>query len=210
MNSGPGNGKTAEGRDGAVACDPAVQAAVALIGRSGDASETEGLDLRGLDLRGAQLPDARLRGVILDRALLDRANLHRARLDGARLWSTSLSRANLWQTHLEGVDLWMARLDGATLVRTSFDEATNFSPSTLRGAGMKAIDLSRSTVDAPLEEAFGDGSVRLPPGLHAGLPPLEHWAMETLAYSDFHAAWRAWQDQSGYGPEPRGGATGRS
>jgi uncharacterized protein YjbI with pentapeptide repeats len=210
VSAGSGDGKKARGRDEDVACDPAVQAAVALIGRSGDASETEGLDLRGLDLRGAQLPEARLRGVILDHARLDGANLYRAKLNDARLWSASLSRANLWETSLEGADLWMAKLDGAALVRTSLDEATVFSPSVLRGAGMKDFDLSRSTVDAPLEEAFGDGSVRLPPGLHAGLPPLEHWAMEPLDYSDFHASWRAWQNRSGSSAARRGGATDRS
>lgn len=68
-----------------------------------------------------------------------------------------------------------------------------------------AVDWSDCTTDrdhlvSRLAEAFGDASVKLPHGLKAGDPPLDHWPPKKLDFSDFFNQWRAFQKSIGYTP----------
>ena len=157
-------------------------------GASLSGARLDGTNLRGARMEGTLLREARLSGVNLGEARLDSADLSRARLDGANLRGAGLEAAILRET----------RLDAANLLGARLDPATRFAPASLRGAGLKALDLSTAslpaeTLAARLAEAFGDASVRLPPGLAAGSGPLAHWSAEALEEEVFYARWRSFQ-----------------
>ncbi|RVT84597.1 pentapeptide repeat-containing protein [Rhodobacteraceae bacterium CCMM004] len=159
----------------------------------------EGADLRGAHLEGADLRGARLEGANLGWARLEGANLGWARLEGADLRGARLEGADLRGPHLEGANLWGARLEGADLRGAHLDASTVFKPATLRGAGLKTVDLTHTT-SVVFCEAFGDDSVRLPEGLKAGEGDLAHWATDDLDVRRFLEEWRAHQRRIGYIP----------
>ena len=68
---------------------------------------------------------------------------------------------------------------------------------------MREVDFTEATTNDAFHEAFGDGSVKLPDGLKAGTPPLEHWAPEELEWEEFKKRWRAYQADIGYIPPER-------
>ena len=196
-------------------------------------------DFLGHDFRKADLRGARLEGANLTSARLEEAALQEARLEGAVLWEAGLEGADLWEAGLEGAvlagarlegagldgtrleganlvlaglegaNLWEARLAGADLSWVRLSASTVFRPATLRGAGLKAVDLSILTdlppdFTARLGEAYGDGSVTLPSGLRPGEGPLAHWTPENLDYFDqFIPEWRAFQRKIGNTPSSR-------
>lgn len=94
-------------------------------------------DLRGLNLWGADLEDADLRGATLDKANLGDANLTDANLMGAGLVGAELGGANLADVEFVGTDLCGADL-------------------------LEVVNLRQEQVD----EARGDRTTKLPPGLN--------------------------------------------
>ena len=168
----------------------------------------EGAELSWARLEGAVLLAARLEGAVLLSARLEGANLIGARLEGAVLLAAGLEGADLSWARLEGANLIGARLEGAVLLAAGLSASTAFSPATLRGAGLKAVDFTILTDLPPdfaalIAEAYGDGSVTLPSGLRAGEGPLAHWSPEDLDWEAFDDGWRAFQRKIGYTPSGR-------
>ena len=185
-------------------------------------AQLRGADLRRAQLQGARLWKAQLQAASLGEAQLQEADLRRAQLQGADLGMAQLQGAGLGGAQLQGARLWEAQLQGAKLVGAQlqgarleesqlqgaylggaqFSDTTFFRPATLRGAGLKKVDLSMLSLDADLfMETFGDSDVILP----KGYPWPEHWrprGSKALNGSNFHTEWRAFQDRIGYVPHP--------
>ena len=104
----------------------------------------------------------------------------------------NVSCALLSEAHLEGADLAGAHLEGADLTWAQFDDHTSLNPATLRGARLRAVDLTHIGNET-FTEAFGDATVKLPADFKAGEAPLSHWPAETLDWREFEPAWRRWQ-----------------
>ncbi len=173
-----------------------------------------GADLEGADLTHAsvdraifaeaQMPQAVLEGARLDQAVLDRANLHLADLSGTSLRGASLRRTTLNSASLQGTDM-----QGALLEDTMISRTTQFHPASLRGAALRRVDLSvlsywlegetdwsaavASELSERLAEAFGDGSVKLPPQVARPV----HWPAEVLDDDAFHEALLAFCEETG-------------
>lgn len=178
-------------------------------------ADLEGANLSGARLEGAVLLGANLEGVDLGEAHLERTVLFGAHLEGADLGEAHLERASLYGARLEGAQLGGARLEmanlgeahleGADLSEAHFSDETSFRPTTLRGAGLKDVDMTIPASDPNqlpqlLAEAFGDASVTLPDGLEAGKPPLEHWSTANLEWGDWLVAWSTHQSNINYTP----------
>ncbi len=161
------------------------------------------LDLRSANLQACDIAELNFDHARLNEARLQGANLRRARLEGADLGLARLKGAILGEARLEGAYLREARLEGANLGEARLDASTDLRLATLRGAGLRSVDLSEATTNYAFHEAFGDGSVKLPDELKAGEPPLAHWATEDLEWDEFHTRWRAWQAEIGYTPPER-------
>jgi hypothetical protein len=133
-----------------------------------------GANLSGADLTGAWLPGANLSGANLSEAELSGANLSAA--DGSTATGTFWARANLSAADLSGANLMDAdlseallpgaNLTGALLTVANLSEA-ELSGANLTGAYLSAADLAQDQ----LEEAIGDETTQLPPGLK----PPRHW-----------------------------------
>ena len=126
----------------------------------------KGADLRDARLQGAGLWQARLQGAVLAAAQLQGARLTEAQMQGAVLWGAQLQEADLEEAQMQGAGLWLARLHGAVLAGARFNEQTDFTAATLRGAAVRSVDCS----DVPqiaehLQDMFGDASVTLPEGV---------------------------------------------
>ena len=173
------------------------------------------------DLSSTQLERARFRD-----ANLGNANLTDAHMEVSRLFETTLAGANLTRTHmeyavLEGADLTEATLQGPYLERAylskvclrnaklrnpRWDEETSFKPSSLKGASLKNLDLSKVQTDEAdlpqlLAGAFGDASVVLPYGLTPGEGLLAFWPNKNLKILEFEREWKEWlADREGYVP----------
>ena len=118
-----------------------------------------------IDLRGANLQSADLKGVKFDKALLQGAQVQGAFLDRAQL---------------QGADLHGAR----------FDDTTDLSAVTLRGAALSAVDCTNvPQMQTHLDDIYGDASVGLPKGVTAP----DHWYAPNRDEPDFVEAWREWQ-----------------
>jgi len=172
--------------------------------------------MEGSNLGGARMKEANLKGAHLDGAFLIRAQmdwaflelaglqgayLEDAQLEGAFLMKARMEGANLAGARMEGANLSGARMDEVVLYKTRMNASTSFSPSTLRGAGLKEINLSevhadRDRLSELLSEAFGDHSVRLPEGVER--PP--HWPEEDLEESEWLQQWNAFRRKIGYVP----------
>jgi len=157
-------------------------------------------NLRHARMEGAILAEAGMEGVSLILARLERADLRHARMEGANLGGARMEGANLRGAHLEGAILSGVQMEGADLFDVEMDKRTDFRPETLRGAGLKSVDLTIPTTNTAFHEAFGDGSVTLPDHLTAGEGQLEHWEPDILKGSEFEKRWRAWQREIGYLP----------
>ncbi|SHK75200.1 Pentapeptide repeat-containing protein [Roseovarius marisflavi] len=156
-----------------------------------------GADLRNAELQGADLWRAQLQGANLWRAQLQEAHLWDAQLQGADLWDAQLQGANLGGAQLQGANLggaqlqgaklWHAELQGAHLWDAQFDENTNLSVATLRGATLRFMNCTNiPQLTEHLEGMFGDASVTLPGGHgpeHASWP--RHWPRFELGFRQF-------------------------
>lgn len=175
----------------------------------------EGANLGWAHLEGANLMWAHLEGADLVCAHLERANLMWAHLEKAILSYTHLEGADLKGTHLqgafpngahlEGADLSYAHLEGADLSGAHFSATTFFNPASIRGAGLKDVDLTIPNTDPNqlpqlLAEAFGDASVVLPYGLTAGSAPLDDWSSVKLGQTEFRDAWYAYKRKTATTP----------
>ncbi|MEL6886499.1 MAG: pentapeptide repeat-containing protein [Pseudomonadota bacterium] len=160
-----------------------------------EGARMEGAHLVGARLQGANLGGAQLQGAYLVAAQLQGAHLVGARLQGANLGGARLQGAYLVAAQLQGADLGAAQLQGANLFRARFDDATDLSAATLRGAALRSVDFTDvSQITDHLDDMFGDASVTLPSGARPGDArwPKE-WATTELGYGEFLTAWRAWQ-----------------
>jgi hypothetical protein len=135
-----------------------------------------------LDLHETNLP-----GTNLERADLMGANLSGANLSGADLSGANLSGADLTEANLSGADLQIANLSVAVVSTSTFRSRTsgrywtklyeaNLSEANLGGANLSEArfwetDLSGADLSGAdlaqdqLEEAIGDETTQLPPGL---------------------------------------------
>ncbi|WP_160382765.1 pentapeptide repeat-containing protein [Pseudooceanicola pacificus] len=167
-------------------------------------AQLQGARLWGAQLQGARLREAQLQGADLWGAELQGADLGEAQLQGAVLSDAQLQGANLGEAQLQGAHLGEAQLQGADLTGAQFSDTTAFYPATLRGAGLKAVDLSMLALNADLfKDTFGDSDVTLP----EGYPWPEDWRpkdAEPLQLFEFEPEWRAFQDRIGYVPDPAG------
>ncbi|TDL86810.1 pentapeptide repeat-containing protein [Meridianimarinicoccus aquatilis] len=169
-------------------------------------SNMRDIDLRGASLIKAKLNNSNLQRAKLQHARLDKAELNHADLRNAILTDASLEQAELKRTWIDGADF-----SGSNLFEVEFEWKKNsFSPKSLRGAGLASVDLSHpfqcgkvKDLGALLSQSFGDASVKLPEGLKAGQPPLEHWSTQNLDLNDFKNAWRRHQSDIGYIPSSR-------
>ena len=170
----------------------------------------QGFDLRGLRFDKALLQHARMEGADLSGAWMEGADLFEARMQGADLFRARMQGANLRWARMEGADLTGARMEGAYLIEARmeganltgarFDAKTAFTPATLRGAGVKAVDFADLLKIADyLDQIYGDASVTLP----EGVDPPAHWDKEDLGYLGFLKNWHAWQRSIGYTPPDR-------
>ena len=178
----------------------AVLRGARLKGADLDEARLQGADLDEARLQGAGLWGARLQGAELGRARLQGAVLRGARLQGALLGAARLQGAILRGARLQGALLRGARLQGALLGAARFNEQTDLTAATLRGAAVRSVDCT----DVPqivehLEEMFGDGSVTVPEGV--AWP--KHWPKHLLdglvetedgkLADRFDYEWRKWQ-----------------
>jgi len=163
----------------------------------------QGFDLTGLDFDGAKMHGANLRGTDLSWTKLKRANLRDAQLQGAELFWAQLQGAELFCAQLQGAKLREVQLQGAKLFWAQFDETTSFSATILRGAALKGVDLTYSTIEPEqLADTFGDASVILPGGQgpdHESWP--EYWSKEELGPNEFRTQHRAFQRSIGQDPD---------
>ncbi|QIE42215.1 pentapeptide repeat-containing protein [Rhodobacteraceae bacterium SC52] len=165
----------------------------------------EGADLTSAHLEGTGLRWTHLKGADLRWTHLKGADLRWAHLEGAGLDGAYLEGANLLRAHLEGADLRWAHLEGAGLNGAHFSDTTFFRPASIRGAGLKDVDMTVPDLDPDqlpqlLAEAFGDASVILPNGLTAGTAPLAHWSPEVLELIDFYATWITYKTKPANAP----------
>ncbi|MEO0681906.1 MAG: pentapeptide repeat-containing protein [Pseudomonadota bacterium] len=181
--------------------------------------------LQNADLSFAVLEEAQLLG-----ARLDGARLRRARLSNASLRQARLDRADLTFARLDGAALRTARLDGAAAVAARFVEAdlrwavftgadlsdARMDSSSLRGAaadwaappasigmGASLMDMDFSGAALPqdfFDGAYGDASVRLPPGVARP----DGWAEAPLSMRGFFSRWRGARAAEGLPWPPRG------
>ncbi|WP_420859353.1 pentapeptide repeat-containing protein [Marivivens marinus] len=156
------------------------------------------MDLQSLDFVAANLRRAKLQGANLFLAELQGANLSGAELQGADLSGAELQGANLIWAELQGANLIRAELQGANLSEAKFDDATNLTAATLRGAAVRLVDdTTIARLRSFFDDIFADGGLfgqddsnrTLPNG--ADWP--DHWPREELDFGDFLKAWRAWQ-----------------
>ncbi|MGI3171558.1 pentapeptide repeat-containing protein [Pseudooceanicola sp. C21-150M6] len=165
------------------------------------AAHLQGVTLWGAQLQGANLNQAQLQGADLWQAQLQGAHLEQAQLWGADLGHAQLQGATMWGAQLQGANLAKAQLQGAKLEATTFSIETAFKPASLRGAGLKAVDLSMLELDQRIvNQSYGDSDVSLP----AGLDWPDHWHpknAEPLTPLKFQTAWRAHQSSIGFDPD---------
>lgn len=167
-----------------------------------DGADLSFANLQNVDFRWSEMKGAKLEGARLGEADLGEANLESADLTCTNLAGTKLHEAHLQNSDLSwanacGADFSHANLQGADLSNISFDNNTNWTVSSSKKAAFHATDFSRLTDISPLffEEAFGDASVKLPPGLQAGQKGLSHWPTAKLERREFYKRWRDWQSQ---------------
>jgi uncharacterized protein YjbI with pentapeptide repeats len=120
-------------------------------------ADLSGANLSKADLSEANLPGADLSGADLSKAHLSWANLSNADLSGAYLSGADLSKAHLSGADLSKANLSGADLSGADLSETDLPEANRFSPN--------PIVIKTKITQAQLNQACGDPSTKLPPGL---------------------------------------------
>ena len=165
-------------------------------------AQLQGANLWDAQLQGAYLGGAQLQRADLRGAQLQRADLGDAQLQRANLWGAQLQHANLRDAQLQGAHLVFAQLQQAYLEGAQFDAATSFDFAALRGAAVKKVDFSDSSIrNNQLAEMFGDASVILPGGHGPDHPDWpEHWSKESLDWVNFRNQWRAVQASIGQDP----------
>ncbi|MEE6260965.1 pentapeptide repeat-containing protein [Plantactinospora sonchi] len=120
-----------------------VQAALTVLARRPQRTESNSVDLSETRAAGAVLSGAQLRGADLSRADLQSANLYGANLQGANLYRANLQGAFLL-ANLQGVNLFQANLQGANLEGVQLDGAILYE------ADLKHANL----IHARLQRAF--------------------------------------------------------
>jgi hypothetical protein len=132
---------------------PDVQAAMSVLGGSGDWRPGDELQIGAVDLRRAYLIRSDLAGTYLHGAQLDGAWLRASHLAGANLHEASLRGAHLRDVDLTHADLRKADVRGADLRGADLRHARLYGAD-LRGARLEGADLR----DARLQGADTDGS----------------------------------------------------
>ncbi len=170
-----------------------------------DESHLEGANSFETQFDGAVFDRAHLNGTLFGTASLVRASFVQAQLERVPFINARLEGAILGKAHMEGSSLAQSHMQGVWLLDVHLSQTTDLTPVTLRGSGLKNVNLADAATNAEilprlLSEAFGDASVALPEGLKAGDPPLDHWSTEKLNWPDFRTAWRAHQRAIGYVP----------
>ena len=157
----------------------------------------QGANLIGAQMEGANLIGAQMEGANLSGARMEGANLIGAQMEGANLSWARMEGADLSGARMEGANLSGARMEGANLFGAQFDAKTDFTPATLRGAGVKSVDFTNLPQIADyIDQIYGDASVTRPKGIDHPT----HWHEDDLDYLDFLGNWRAWQETIGYTP----------
>lgn len=149
-----------------------VQAALTVLSRREERTETKPIDLRGAWLPGADLQGARLWGARLDAANLQGAHLERAQLQGAGMLGTKLREAHLEHANMRDAKLGdlrvrhAAELQDAWLFHADLRDA-ELSWSDLRGAWLGGANLQdavliradlRGALLAPGKKTLGPGT----------------------------------------------------
>lgn len=162
-------------------------------------AEMQGADLRVVEMQGAYLSGAQMQGADLYRAEMQDANLFRAEMQGA----------DLFHAEMKGAYLGGAEMQGAYLNVAEMDADTELIAAVFQGAALRVVDFTKVSIsDEQLNDMFGDATVTLPGGngVESDAWP-EKWPKRVLEWdfdpekSEFHQAWRAWQDQIGFDRE---------
>jgi Pentapeptide repeats (8 copies) len=141
---------------------PAVQAALAVLGRRLRYRDEMALNLSRVDLRGAFLNHARLSDAMVRHTNLARARLVEVQLENADLEDADLRQANLQRACLIGANLRKAYLQDADL------RGADLRRADLRGANLHGASLN----GAQLAYAHADSTTRWSEGfkpVHAGV-----------------------------------------
>jgi uncharacterized protein YjbI with pentapeptide repeats len=158
-------------------------------------AQMQGANLGDAQMQGAVLRSAQMQGANLRFAQMQGANLRFAQMQGANLIGsrrcsgrtsgtrrcggrTSGARRCGGRTsgraQMQGAVLRRAQMQDVYLAGTAFDSATDLSPATMRGAGLRSVDCTSLRIKpALLQDSFGDASVKLPFD-----PPPEGWETE--------------------------------
>ncbi|RAS25434.1 uncharacterized protein YjbI with pentapeptide repeats [Streptomyces avidinii] len=140
-----------------------IQAALTVLGRRPERSESFAVNLRNTDLRGLVLPNARLSGVNLRGAFMEYADLSSTDLTGAQmerchLENANLSEAALTQAVLQRARLYQTTLDLAELSKAKLNYAVvrncGLGAATMRGVNLHSTEIIRTDLDrADLSQA---------------------------------------------------------
>ncbi|WP_105973743.1 pentapeptide repeat-containing protein [Streptomyces geranii] len=157
-----------------------VQAALTVLGRRPERTESFAINLRNTDLRAAHLPRAKLRSANLQGSFLEyaelqgadllEANMEACHLENADLSGADLTSVNLRRSHLHSTSLKEARLDHAKLfyallrycdlTNASLVKA-NLSNARLIAGNLEGADFTKSRLMmTKFEESYMEG-VRL-------------------------------------------------
>lgn len=170
---------------------PEIETILTVIGRRDTKQDPPGdrIDLTGSHFFGPSVNDANLIECILLNANLTDVDFSGSKLNDADFDGATLNQVDLSGTDLSGASFNGAKLDqetnlkDATLSETDLENAvfgnviiehTDFSNANLKGTDIGGADFSGalSLTQQQLNEAKGNGSTRLPNGLH---PPAT-WA----------------------------------
>ncbi|MCV2880906.1 pentapeptide repeat-containing protein [Actibacterium sp. XHP0104] len=172
-------------------------------------AEMQGMDLMDAKMQGANLSGAQMQGAHLSWAKMQGAHLIEAKMQGANLSMAKMQGARPRWAEMQGADLSGAEMQGADLSVAKFDNLTTFTAATFQGVAVKEVDFTNCSIKpARLAQMFGDASVTWPGGKGPDSDDWPaHWPKEDLYWhpdeseSEFHKAWRAWQDEIGFDRE---------
>lgn len=191
-------------------------------------ADLEGVNLRAAQLNNvefesASLYTADLSGANMSFCDFEHANLNNADLENANISLTDFIRSDLRNTNFRGsninhVNFHGSRMDlsdfsGSYLHKFKAHGTYKIDSSLFTGAAICSSDLFLSPLENDqLRTMFGDGSVLLDREL-ATWENLPHWELDRqlsqsmeleevgeapIKSSEFHQAWRAWQDEIGF------------
>ncbi|MEL6450851.1 MAG: pentapeptide repeat-containing protein [Pseudomonadota bacterium] len=146
--------------------------------------------LRGANLQRADLTNRNFEKARLNLSQMQGADLSGAQMQGANIFEAGMQGADLSGAQMQGADLSGAQMQGADLRGAQFDNATDLTAATLRGAAVKNVDFTDVPQIIPfLDDIFGDATTSLPEGEYRE----PYWTGKELDLDEFDDAWRAWQ-----------------